>query len=60
MMDFWVYWLIALAVVLLLFAALYLVVKLAVKSAVREVVEERGRTLAKNLWAEDDQTTPHR
>ena len=31
MMDFWVYWLIALAVVLLLFAALYLVVKLAVK-----------------------------
>ena len=47
MMDFWVYWLIALVVVLLLFAALYLVVKL-------------GRTLAKNLWAEDDQTTPRR
>ena len=39
MMDFWVYWLIAMAVELLLFAALYLVVKLALKGAVRDVVE---------------------
>ena len=46
-------WLIALAVVLLLFAGLYFVVKLAVRKAVREALTELGQDLAKKLWAED-------
>ena len=54
-MPIFVNWIIALAVVLLLFWGLYLIVKLAVKSALREVLNEFGREMAKKLW-EDDET----
>ena len=53
-MDILLNWLIALGVVLLLFAGLYLIVKLAVKSAVREVINEFGEKMAQKLWEEDD------
>lgn len=47
-------WLIALAVILLLFAGLYFIVKLAVKGAVREVIREEAALLAKKLWEDED------
>ena len=57
-MDILLNWLIALGVVLLLFAGLYLIVKLAVKSAVREAFNEVAQQLANKLWEEDDDETP--
>ena len=54
-MDILLNWLIALGVVLLLFAGLYLIVKLAVKSAVREVINEFGEKMAQKLWDNEDQ-----
>ena len=53
-MPILVNWLIALAVVLLLFWGLYLIVKLAVKSALREVIQEFGEKMAKKLWEDDE------
>lgn len=52
-------WLIALGVVLLIFAGLYLVVKLAVKAAVKEAALELAKDLAKKVWAAEDRTPPH-
>ena len=56
-MDILLNWLIALGVVLLLFAGLYLIIKLAVKSAIRETFGEVARELADKLWDEDDEAT---
>ena len=53
-MDILLNWLIALGVVLLIFAGIYLITKLAVKSALREVINEFGERMAKKLWEEDD------
>lgn len=50
-------WLIALAVILLIFAGLYFVIKLAVKGAVREAIHEEVTQLAKKLWEEDERET---
>lgn len=55
-MEILLNWLIALCVVLLLFAGLYIIIKMAVKSAVREIAHEVGAEVAKRLWEED--TTP--